>query len=153
MTEPKFRFEHLQVTDRVARFTFYQLPHEPYLDLVHAGETNKRFFNALLKRSRKNVRRMRAGAVDGATLALNRNEDRGLYPKHVVKGWGSKRGPSIVVDHDGNEFDFTEPNVYAFLKALPDWLFDDCRLFASEEANFLDEDDGEVPDPEAVAGN
>ena len=154
MTNPTFDFSHLSISERVARFTLYQVAGEPYLDMVHAGESNKPYFNALLKRSRKNVRRMRAGAMDANTMAQNRDEDRTLYPRYVIKGWGCKKGPGIILDSKANEISYSEENLRTFLNALPNWLFDDVRLFASEEANFVDEQEGEeIPNPEVVSGN
>jgi len=155
MTEPKFNFSHLNVSQKVSRHTFYQVPGEPYLDVTHAGEANKPYFNALLKRSRNNVRRMRAGGIDAAAMTQNRNEDREIYHKHIVKGWGCKDGPGFILDSEGNRIDYSQGNVATFLNALPNWVFDELRVFAGEESNFIDEmSDGEaIPDAEAVSGN
>lgn len=153
--EPKFDYSHLKVEERTARVILYQVKGEPYLDVLHAGETNKRYFNSLLKRSRNNMKRMRAGAMDAATMAMNREEDRFLYPKHIVRAWGCKDGPGFILDSFGNRIDYSEGNVGTFLRALPDWIFDEVRVHANEETNFVDEldEEEEIPDPETVAGN
>lgn len=149
---PQFNFERLQILNRTARFTFFQIEGEPYLDVVHAGESNKPYFNALLKRSRRNLQRVRAGAIDATTLAENRKEDRALYPLYVVKGWGCQAGAGFVLDADKNQIPFSQENVSSFLQQLPDWLFEELRRYVAEEANFLDENEA-APSVEDVSGN
>jgi len=155
MADPKFDFSHLSVGERVARYTLYQVMGEPYMEVVHAGESNKPYFNALLRRSKKNMRRLRAGAVDATTLSDNRDEDRNLYPKYIIKGWGCEKKDGVILDSANKMIQFSPENVSTFLKALPNWLFDELRLFAGEESNFLDdfEEGEEIPDSEAVSGN
>jgi hypothetical protein len=155
MTGPDFDFSHLQIGVRTAKITLYQIADEPYLLVAHAGETNKPYFNSLMKRARNNLRRARARSVDAAALAENRAEDRRLYPKHIIKGWGCvKLGPGQITDSKGNGWAFSEENVQKFLEKLPDWLFDEVREFAAQEMNFTaEEPDQEKPDPEVVSGN
>ena len=155
MTEPKFDYSHLSVGSRIARYTMFQVMGEPYIEVSHAGESNKPYFNALLRRSKKNMRRMRAGAVDAAALADNRDEDRALYPRYIVKGWGISEKAGVILDSTGNEIEYSAENVSTFLKALPNWLFDELRLFCGEESNFLEdlEEGEEVPNSEEVSGN
>ena len=113
------------------------------LTLSPATEANKPYFNALLKRSRKNQKRLQGGSFTASVIAENRDDDRVLYPKHIVKGWDK------VVDSEGNPAEFNHENLVGFIAALPDWLFDEARTFATEESNFIDE----MVEVEEIAGN
>lgn len=139
-------FSHLralEVRDKTARCTIYQIKGEPVLVVRPATEANKPYFNAVLKRTRKNVRAVQAGAISQAMIAENRSEDRELFPKHVVVGWEG------VSDSHGAAVPFSEEACAEFLEALPDWLFDEVRNFAGNSANFTDG----VVDAEGKAGN
>lgn len=141
-------FKHLKSLDiqgqQTTRFTLYQVDGEPWLEIRPAAEVNRNYFNSLLKRSRKNLKRIRAGAVNAAQIAENRDEDRTLYPKHVVVGWGGVR------NDEGVEVDFSVEDCAAFLRALPDWLFDELRVFASDVTNFLPEEEDPPLDAEVT---
>ena len=64
----------------------------------------------------------------------NRDQDRVLFAKYVVKGW--KR----IIDSEGNEVEFNEKNCFDFLTCLPDWIFDQVRNFAATPDNFIDDE-------------
>lgn len=139
-------FSHLKALDvrgKTAEFTLYAVANEPFLVLRPATEANKPYFNAVLKRTRKTVRVLKTGTISQAMLDENREEDRELFPKFVVTGWGR------VIDRDGNEVAFCEEACAEFLQALPDWLFDEVRNFAGNSANFT----GDLIDAEGKAGN
>ena len=126
-----------------APFTFYDVVGEPVLHLSPANESNKPYFNALLKRSRKNQRRLQKNNFTAEVIEENREDDRVLYPRFIIKVWDK------VVDADGNPAEFNHENVCAFLAALPNWLFDQARTFAVENSNFVED----LVDVEEVAGN
>ncbi|MHA1859164.1 MAG: hypothetical protein ACTSUU_06935 [Candidatus Thorarchaeota archaeon] len=140
-------FEHLKKLEvkagETAPFTFYQIVGEPVLHLAPATEANKPYFNALLKRSRKNQRRLQGGNFTATVIAENRDDDRELYPRHIVKGWDQ------VVDSDGESVPFSKEACADFLTALPDWLFDEARQFAVDASNYVDVE----ADVEELAGN
>lgn len=139
-------FSHLQTLDirnKVAPFAIHQIAGAPILNMRSATEVNKPYFNAVLKRSRSNVRALKAGAISQAMIAENREQDRELFPKHVITGWAG------VVDSQGASVPFNVENCAAFLRALPDWIFDEIRNFAGDSVNFA----GEMPDIEAKAKN
>jgi hypothetical protein len=129
--------------EKTAPFTIYQIEGEPMLHLAPATEVNKPYFNALLKRSRKNQRRINSGSFTSAVIQENRDNDRELYPLYVVRGW------ERVVDSSGNAAEFTPENVRDFLTALPDYLFDEVRNFATEPSNFV----SEMVNKEELSGN
>lgn len=135
--------KNLDVKNKTAEYPIFQIAGEPTLIMKPATEANKPYFNAVLKRSRRNLRAMRAGAVNQAMIAENREQDRELFPRHVVDGWRN------VTDAKGKEVEFNRENCRDFLDALPDWIFDEIRNFAGDSANFA----GDVPDVEVKAGN
>ena len=143
--------DKLKVTpDRTAEYTLYQIEAgadgHPVLILAPATDANKPFQNAALKKSTtKNFRRMRGGSLTPEMLEEDREDDRKLYPRHVVKGWRN------VTDAKGKDVSFTSDNVLAFLRALPNWVFDDVRMFAGNPSNFLQDDD--AIDTEGLAKN
>jgi len=139
-------FKHLEKLDvkgKTADYTLYQIAGEPKLKLKPATEANKTYFNSVLKRSRRNVRAVQAGAINQSMLEDNRKEDRELYPKYVIVGWDG------VKDSSGNSVEFSEENCSDFIAALPDWIFDEVRDFAGRSSNFF----GETIDIEEKAKN
>jgi hypothetical protein len=139
-------FSHLKkldVVDKTARFTIAQMASEPVLIMKPGTEANKLYFNAILKRSRSSMAAIRRGTVTERQIAESREKDRQLFPKFVVVGWEN------VTDREGNQVPFTPDNCEQFLRALPDWIFDDIRNFAADNANFF----GEPIDIEETAKN
>lgn len=133
----------LDVTNKTADFTIHQIEGAPVLVLKPATEVNKPYFNAVLKRSRRNVRALKAGAVNTAMIAENREQDRELFPKFVIETWRD------VVDSQRKSVEFNRENCEEFLRALPDWIFDEIRDFAGNSTNFTDD----APDIEEKAKN
>jgi hypothetical protein len=146
MTE--FSFEKLRVdSSSRASYTLQDVTGEPVLELAPATNANEAYMNGMLRAAGQTGRRVRRGKFDPALTGKLRDIDRKLYPKYVLKGW------SGVVDAQGREAEFSEENAAAFLAALPDWIFDDVRGFASDPQSFLPEDEDPVPDVEELAGN
>lgn len=114
------------------------------LIVEQAGEVNKGYFNALLRRNRTAGRRLKKGGMDAETIEKNRGEDRDLYPKYIIK---ALRG---VLDKDGKVAEDTAENRKKFIEALPNWLFDELRVFASDPINFLPEGQEPALEPEEV---
>lgn len=139
-------FSHLQkldVTNKTARYTIYQVSGEPVLILKPANEANKPYFNAVLKRSRRNVRAIQSGHVNQGMIAETRDKDRELFPKFVVVGWEN------VLDANGEKVPFSREVCEEFFRALPDWLFDEIRNFAGTSSNFAED----AVNVEDIAGN
>lgn len=121
--------------DKTAEYTLHQITVNgvsPTLIVAPATEVNKPYFNALLKRAGKNARQVRAGAVNTGLIEENRDEDRELYPKYVIKGWRN------VLDVEGATVKFSQKEVQSFLDALPAWMFDDLRSFCGSPVNFTE---------------
>jgi len=138
-------FKHLsryEVPKGTVPFVFYQIDGEPSLDCMAATEANRPYHNALLKRNAKLAQRFRAGRISREMLERNRDEDRELYARYVVKGW------SAVKDDKGKAVPFSAEACLQFFQALPNYLFDDLRQFCTAPMNFVDDD---TPDEAAVA--
>lgn len=140
-------FSHLQslevTNDRTAEYTFHNIEvngKSPTLIVAPAGEANKPYFNALLKRAGRTARQVSAGKINAGMIGENRDEERELFPAYVVRGWKD------MLDADGSEVEFTRENCTDFIKALPDWLFDDLRTFCGKPENFVDSVNVEVED-------
>ncbi len=102
----------------------------PVLQVAPATEANKLYINAMLKKSSRAVRQIKAGRVNSDVLEETRAIDRELYAKCVIKSWTNVR------DTDRKDVKFNKANCIDFLNALPSWLFDDLRNFCSQAANF-----------------
>lgn len=113
-------------------YPIYGLEGNPVLLILPATQSNKAFFNATLKGSRKNLRSLQTKNISSKTISETRDVDRELYSKHIVKGWRN------ICDTAGNQVVFSEENIRAFLSHLPDWMFDDLRHFAQNPENFVE---------------
>jgi len=135
--------------DSTAKYTFYEIEGEPCLEVKPTTEINKGYLNAVLRKGRRTLMRMRNTKMSTDMLKQNRDQDRELYPEHVVVGW-----PTPPKDSDGKDVPFSKEACEAFLKALPDFLFDDLRIFCGSSSNFLvDENDLDDDSIEDLAGN
>lgn len=131
------KFSHLSKyevkADRRIEYVLDDIEGEPILILAPATSENKPYYNKVLRKTAKNplkaIKKINAG-----TVRENRDQDRVLFAKYVVKGW--KR----IVDGDGEEVEFSHQNCFEFLSALPDWIFDQVRNYAASPDNFIDED-------------
>jgi hypothetical protein len=122
--------------DRTANFTFHGITvngKSPILVVRPASELNKGYFNALLRRSARMARRVAAGKMDVAMISENREEDRGLYPKHVVIDWQD------VLDEEGNEVKFSRDDCLEFINAIDNHVFDELRNFCASPESFAED--------------
>lgn len=143
MTTDFTNFEELNVSKgATAEFPLDMLAGKMSLTLSPATEANMKYFNQLLKKSRSKMKQISSKKLDVNILGDNRNEDRELYAKYIIIGWK-------VNDAKGKPVKFTTENVEQFLNALPNWIFDNVRAFASSPESFIDLE----IDPEETAGN
>ena len=129
------QFEKLEVkAQATAKYVMYQVSTKgknPVLFVAAAGESNPEYFNELLARTKRFTNRIQTGGVITAEgLHDNRQENRNLYPRYIVKGWKN------VFDAQDNPVEFNEENCVDFIKALPDWLFDELCAFCQQPQNF-----------------
>lgn len=129
-------FSHLRKLDvKVTDAVWFKLPAiegEPEFLCHPAQEVNKPYFNAVLRESRKHARALQKGNMTVEMIEENRERDRRLFPVHVIKDW--KR----VKDDKGKDVPFSKEECEAFLKALPDWLFDELREAAQATNNYVE---------------
>ena len=121
----------------------------PLLNCKPATKANKPYFNALLRSERRGLASRGARmTVDQLNAFLGRQRE--LVAQHCVVGWE----PGSVADAKGKPVAFGRDECLAFLKALPDRLFDPFLADLQEDATFLEEAAGDDPvDVEAQAGN
>lgn len=143
---PIFDFGALEVAHKTTRV---DLPEqvgsgEAFVVVRPATDANAKYQAGVLRLSGK-----RRSLTSKPSPERDRNDDRELYPKHVIVAWGG------IQDREGSDVEFTEENVAAFLKALPNWIFDRIRVAAMRPENFLDahDDSDDPPNAATVAGN
>lgn len=76
-------------------------------------------------------------------LEITRELDYAIYAKTVLVGWEG------IVDDEDQEVPFSVESAEEFLRALPEWLFDEIRVFALQKSNFDTDQPPPIP-PEAV---
>lgn len=102
----------------------------PFLMVQSATEANKPFARAQLMRSNKRVRAAGGRGVSLEAIEGTRDDDRELYPRFVITGWGN------VFDTDKSPVEFSVKNCQDFLTALPNHIFDSVRSFCTNPSNF-----------------
>ena len=140
-------FSHVKrqvVIKATARYTFYEIEGEPWVEVKPATERNKPFFNALLRRQRRGRRILRGGALTVDMIKRARDEDREVYSKHIVTAWGN------LVEVGGTVVGFSPANCLDFLQAISDESFDLLRDFAGDAESFIED---AVTDTEETAKN
>lgn len=149
-------FEHLQKLDPAARTSWLSLPEitpagcdTAAVELRHAGEANKPYWNAMLRRAAQRVRQTggRPERVDAQAVIDGRNEDRAILPKYVLVGWRN------IFDKDGNPVECTDEAKIEFCEQVPACVFDRMRNHAADVMNYLDELDGPAVSPSELAKN
>ena len=137
-------FSHLAGSDngrpKTVKFDFPHFKGEPWLEIKQANETNKPYYNGLLRFQRR-FRRGRNVTVED--VATNRENDRYLYAKHVIVAWGN------VSDKSGENVPLSEESCKEFLGAIPIIDMDELRDFAANPRSFTGDDSGD----EELAGN
>jgi len=104
----------------------------PVLMVRPATEANEAYYNDWLRRiAERRTSGKRAKEASKDLTRASREEDRELIGLHCLTGW------SNVLDVNGKQVEFTPENGMAFLKALPDWIFDDLRTWAMNPASFV----------------
>ena len=153
----RFDFSGLDVADRTTRYYMHRIQvggMTPYLVVRPATEATKGYYNEVLKRVGKSARSANAGQLTPALVRDIRDDERRLYPRHIIVDWGYLDGekdvPGVMLDADGKPVKFALEACTAFLDALPGWLFDDLRGFCGKNDNFVEE--GEEPVDGVVAG-
>jgi hypothetical protein len=124
-------------SDATRRFSLLSISLDPEGELSPvmigkpATEANTHYFNAMLKLSANMARRVAGGAkMKASMLKKNRDDDRILYPAHVIVDWEN------VFDDEGKPVKFSKEDLVDFFGALDDWQFDEVRNFFGASENF-----------------
>ncbi|MEE8597842.1 MAG: hypothetical protein V3T09_08550 [bacterium] len=105
----------------------------PWFMIRHAGESNAKYFNKLLKLNKKAARKIQAGNADVDTIEEIRDTDRDIFfDTEVIVGWGN------VFNSNGEVSKFSKEHWDDFSSSLPNWLFDKIRNFGADQFNFVD---------------
>lgn len=137
-------FSHLKQLEitGTAQYPLTELEGCPILIVKPSGETNKEYFNALLRATGAG-KRQKKRKVDAAMVSEIRNKDKALYPQHVIVGWEGMK------DANGDGVPFSSDAASDFIAQLPDWVFDGIRAFCGEPESFIED----IIDVEEQAGN
>lgn len=137
-------FSHLKKLEiaGTAEYPMPELGEGTVLTVKPSGESNKEYFNALLRATGAG-KRQKKRKVDAAMVAEIRNQDKELYPKYVIVGWEG------LYDAKGAKVKFSPEAAADLLAQLPDYIFDGVRGFCGEPESFVDY----VIDVEEQAGN
>lgn len=144
------KFAHLkklEVAGKTAWLTLDDLEGSPRVCVRYAGQSNHGYFNALLKRSGSRNRKLLSGKMDVQMLEDNIDDDRELFPIHVITGWEG------VEDDNGKAVPFSRAACAELCEALPNWIFDKIRTFAATPERFLEEGEELAPDGEELSKN
>lgn len=146
-----FDFSHLAEAavvkaDQTRDYIFDDLKGSPALECLPATDENKGYRDERLARINRRRKSLRRGVnLTPALMVKARNEDRELFAAHCVKGWRN------VKDKAGNAVPFSAEACLVFLRAVPDYLFDEFRGWIVEPTNFTDvadeDDDGDEESP------
>lgn len=132
-----------------ADFVLYRIEGQPVLTVKPATEDNPSYMRAMLKGSREQMRRLKAGDLSPEMLEENRQKDRVLFPRYVVVGWKG------ILDAKGKAVAFSAEACAEFIQALPRDMFNELRDFCSMPDNFRPDDDRDI-DPalaDDIVGN
>lgn len=147
--EPLFNFGRLQIEDATAKFALPWVAPGAFLVCRPANESNKPYQSAMLGLAGKR-QRLTETALSGAMTVENarqdREDDRKLFPGLVVVNWGG------ITNTKGEAVSPTVDNIAAFLRALPNWIFDKLRVFCMRPENFVQPEDV-PPSAGTIAGN
>ena len=132
----EFDFGNLEIENKTAKFEMPMFrPSGAFLVVKPATPENGKFNAASLRMSGKRQRQIvSAGSLTSDDANQDRSEDRLLYPRYVVVGWGG------IFDKKGDPVKFDYENCKAFIKMLPKWIFDRLRIFCLRPERFLPED-------------
>ena len=111
-----------------------------WLDVVIADESNSGYHNGVLQFLKHQRQVTRSRAFSSQFGKKQRDNDRALFAKHVVKRWGN------VFDEDGKAVTFSKDACKEFLDALSDRHFDELREFCRDPYAFRDNEEDEGDD-------
>ena len=135
-------FSHLNklnvTNESQAEYELSELEGAPVLTVRPANESNAGYMNGLLRLTgSKRAGRKVKTKVDTKAMAEMRDNDKALYPEHVIIGWTN------MLDAKGKQVVFSEKEAKDLLAQLPNWIFDGLRGFANDPESFIEGIDSE----------
>jgi len=118
--------------DKTVEYTIHELTDAPVLNVLPATEANKSYWNVHLKNLNKR-KHFKKRTVTAGMVKDVRDEDRKMFPVHIIKGWNNMIDPTTE-----EEIPYTHEDCIEFVKALPDHIFDELREFCTDPANFVE---------------
>jgi hypothetical protein len=127
-------------------YEFDTLIGEPSVVLAPAHDSNPAFLDERLRLATERAAALAdqprrkanpGGVLDPETIKRNiaedRDYDRRILASSCIRSWGR----SAPIDAQGQEVPFSPENALAFLEALPDYVLDPFRAYASNIFNFV----------------
>ena len=137
-------FSHLKKLnieeDRTAEYVIHELEPAVKLTVRPASECNKKYFNAVIRLSKK--RTGRKSSVSLRAIEEDRKDDLPLFSRYIVVDWVD------CVDANGKDVPFSVEDCQEFLECLPSYIFNQLRVFCSDITNFYPEEDEDASDEE-----
>jgi hypothetical protein len=146
-----FDCSRLHLGDATSRIALPWITPDAYFDVHPAGESNPKYYEAMLAMSAK--RKIAVATENQAAvleeLAQDREDDRDLYPRAVLHGWGG------IQDTARKDVPFSVDAALALIKGggpgdgkrLPDWIFQKVRRHCENPANFFATPAADPPPP------
>lgn len=132
-------FEHLkkfEISEATSWLNMPELGDGARILLAPANDSNPHYYNAMLRASGDRVRAMvRSDKITAEDAAHNRDDDRTLYPKFVIRSWEN------VMGMDGTSVPFSRENAKELCAVLPNHLMDRIRNHAATPERFYATDE------------
>jgi hypothetical protein len=125
--------QHAVSSESTAWFPVPEAGHpDAAIEVRSANEVNKPYHNSTVRSTVKRARRLNRGTTDAGDLKQAREEDRKLFPMHVIVGFrkipdDAKPGTFIPYSREAAE---------EFCRVCPWQIFDPLREFAGDPESF-----------------
>lgn len=138
-------FSHLRkldvTTESLAEYVFEDIPGDPSIWFRPMTDANTDYMNERVRlaveraeKEQKETKTQRKKRVlSTEQIDEDRDLDRLLMARTCAVRWGN-----APRDVNGDQPEFNEENCLAFLRALPNYMFDPCRGFVGNVYNFVD---------------
>jgi hypothetical protein len=145
--------------ETVREYVFDTIVGEPSVFLAPANDSNPAFLDERLRLAAERAAKMAdeprrktrtAGLITADEIKKGIEEDRD-YDRQILASTCIKRWGTPPVDAKGKEVPYTPENALAFLEAIPNFILDPFRAYASNIFNFVDRPKSD-PKQDAAAG-
>lgn len=124
----------LDTSSKTVRFEFDMLHDVPVAIVRPATQSNSEYFSRAMQIGSDITKSLKRGkGISRETMKKLRERDYELFPRHVIVSWENP-----PTDASGAPVEMTPENTEQFLRALPEYVFEELRNFVGNEYNFLD---------------